>query len=445
MDNQAIYLAKLYSLRENLYKNNLNTVEKKPRTSFESYLDSRHSKLFSDILANDMHNKPGRSVDMSKNTFKEFDGKIIPKTIINSKTQMKGLDESVFIKYRQDKKNMAFNKYNTEKQYNSIMRTIKNSSDSEISDTISEEAADENKFESILTTVSAIKKPNGGVSFADTPTEFKNSSSTQLPLPKFSYYGMNPTRSAVNSTNKINKHFYSSIDGIKLDDNKAKPAIQSAVNHHSINNMTNIFREIDLSNSVNNLVNLSNVGNFNLPKMIQLQSQATNPAVITNLNDIIHNENGKTINDQSIQRLRKLLNLDDFSTLKEKEKDTKKKEKHVQKGHKLKNSLTTINESCLPAHRTDYTQIVSKVMILKKLSNSKAKNSAHEAHAEPDHDDSGDMHEQRVADSSIMKIIITDRSSVPQCTPMQSPRTNFNQHDDYSMEDMMQMEAMNKN
>ena len=89
MDNQAIYLAKLYSLRENLYKNNLNTAEKKARTSFESYLDSRHSKLFSDILSNDMHHKPGRSGDMSKNTFKEFDGKIIPKTIINSKTQMK--------------------------------------------------------------------------------------------------------------------------------------------------------------------------------------------------------------------------------------------------------------------------------------------------------------------------------------------------------------------
>ncbi len=83
---------------------------------------------------------------------------------------------------------------------------------------------------------------------------------------------------------------------------------------------------------------------------------------------MIHNENGKpiTLNDNSIKRLKKLLNLDDFSSLKE-------KEKMVPKGKKLKNStLSSTNDSSYRlSHKNDYTQIVSKVMILKKLSNRK--------------------------------------------------------------------------
>lgn len=105
------------------------------------------------------------------------------------------------------------------------------------------------------------------------------------------------------------------------------------------------------------------MGNFNLPKVIHSNSSS----VITSLNNIIHNENGRpiTLNDNSIKRLKKLLNLDDFAIVKEKEKNSIK-------GKKIKNSLTKIDESQLPSSKkSDYTQIVSKVMILKKLSNKK--------------------------------------------------------------------------
>lgn len=170
---------------------------------------------------------------------------------------------------------------------------------------------------------------------------------------------------------------------------------------------------------------LSSTSTMNLPKVIQ----SSNPAVLTSLNEIIKNENGKpiTLNDNSIRRLRKLLNLDEFSTPKEKEMEKIKKEATLQKG-KLKNPLSTINESTLPQHRTDYTQIVSKVMILKKLSNGKmklnnysSKSSSSLGCVSQESIEPESPHSNRTA-NSVMKIIITER---PQCTPPRASPVNF--------------------
>ena len=170
---------------------------------------------------------------------------------------------------------------------------------------------------------------------------------------------------------------------------------------------------------------LNSNSTMNLPKVIQ----SSNPAVLTSINDIIRNENGKpiTLNDNSIRRLRKLLNLDEFSSPKEKEMAKVKKEATLQKG-KLKNSLSTISESALPQHRTDYTQIVSKVMILKKLSNGKMKLNNYSSKSSSSIGcESQESIEQespptdRTA-NSVMKIIITER---PQCTPPRASPVNF--------------------
>lgn len=177
--------------------------------------------------------------------------------------------------------------------------------------------------------------------------------------------------------------------------------------------------------------------NFNLPKV----TKANSPNMISSLNEIIHNENGKpiTLNDNSIKRLKKLLNLDDFSSKKEKElsKKQSKTDRNAPKGCKKKGSLSTINETPFPAHRTDYTQIVSKVMILKKLSNNSKHSSMHSKSSNSlgsDYNESSDYNSDnnfidssRTANTSnIMKIVITDRVVLPELTPPRStPSTDY--------------------
>ena len=162
--------------------------------------------------------------------------------------------------------------------------------------------------------------------------------------------------------------------------------------------------------------------------------------MISSLNEIIHNENTKplTLNDNSIKRLKKLLNLDDFSTIKVNDQQQKKSKSENTKNlsktsHKKKFSLSAINESSSggfdpSAHRTDYTQIVSKVMILKKLSNnssklkysslnSKSGNSLESASRESFNDNNS----SRINDLNVMKIIITER--MMPMPPRTSPRT----------------------
>lgn len=54
MDNQALYLSKLYSMRENLYKNNIIKdslpPEKLTKNTYEKYIENRQSKVFKNIL-----------------------------------------------------------------------------------------------------------------------------------------------------------------------------------------------------------------------------------------------------------------------------------------------------------------------------------------------------------------------------------------------------------
>ena len=75
-------------------------------------------------------------------------------------------------------------------------------------------------------------------------------------------------------------------------------------------------------------------------------------------------------NRSSITRLKKLLSLEEFSiAAKDDDKTPRHKSKRVLlKHHKKKaSSPPLIKESSLPAHRADYTPIVSQMMIIKKL------------------------------------------------------------------------------
>ena len=129
--------------------------------------------------------------------------------------------------------------------------------------------------------------------------------------------------------------------------------------------------------------------------------------------------------------------MDDFSSTKAEQAEAMRKadKNHNQsntKGKKVKNSLSTINET-VPgqAHRKDYTQIVSKVMILKKLSNSKSPkySSSSKSSLESESRENFDNDTYRgTSNSSIMKIVITDR--VPECTPPRATPRDLNDLND---------------
>ncbi len=155
---------------------------------------------------------------------------------------------------------------------------------------------------------------------------------------------------------------------------------------------------------------------------------------MTSLNEIIQGQNVKplTLNDNSIRHLKKLLNLDDFSTLKEKEqiRNNSKTDKNVsnkKSSSNKKNKLAKVSGYSMPtSHRTDYTQIVSKIMILKKLSNkskagsltSKSINSF-ESESRESLNDSYLLESDRNYGQDIMRIIITEKVPIP---PRSSPR-----------------------
>ncbi len=173
--------------------------------------------------------------------------------------------------------------------------------------------------------------------------------------------------------------------------------------------------------------------NFNLPKVINASSPT-----ITSLNEIIHNQNSKplTLNDNSIRRLKKLLNLDDFSITKEKEEarnqsKTEKNMSHKKSSHK-RTSLATVSGYAFPtSHRTDYTQIVSKVMILKKLSNKSKSGSLQSKSINSFESESREsfnsyLDSSRNDVSNIMKIVITEKVPMP---PRSSPRTDEDEND----------------
>ena len=84
---------------------------------------------------------------------------------------------------------------------------------------------------------------------------------------------------------------------------------------------------------------------------------------------LINKEEHFATNRSSITRLKKLLSLEEFSiAAKEDDKTPRHKSKRVLlKQHKKKTLSPVIKESSLPAHRADYTPIVSQMMIIKKL------------------------------------------------------------------------------
>ncbi len=83
MENQGIYLAKLNTLRENLYKN---SQIKQKQTYLDSFINNRQSKLFNEIIKFDRvssYHMMDKNLDENE---KEFNTKIIQTQLVKPQT-----------------------------------------------------------------------------------------------------------------------------------------------------------------------------------------------------------------------------------------------------------------------------------------------------------------------------------------------------------------------
>lgn len=329
MENNAVYLAKIQSLRK--------SINEKTLTSYPVF---KNNKNLEDFLSKRQFTRNHNETTIN---FKEFDEKIKPNKI-------KKPNEEPFLRLcptisKVSKENKPkFDNHSLDESLNDLPKP---------------------KIESILTTVGMGKKnsnhSNTNSSNNDNTSEINNNLIT--------------ARSKIekNSSNKLNKNFTTSIDGKKIDDTTRNQSM-SPLTIESLPTSASLLRKSNTTigesftnrqpSSIQSTSNLS----FTLPKMTtQYPVRTTSPSLLANVNDII-NRSSKMSNINSVKKIRKLLYLDDFATKIESSKKNEKK--NLSKGHKLKTSLS-LNKNDTNRVYSGFSLLSDPVSLSQMLTNTK--------------------------------------------------------------------------
>ena len=317
-------------------------------------------------------------------------------------------------------------------------KTVDSDSSNENENLSNDEESD--RFESILKTVSTVKKVNTSQPLNILP----NKISSQIAVSSSSS-SSSSNQKAQSVSNYLNKQFSSTIDGKKLvDKNSAKTPInkdfQLVVSQIAVPNNT-ISEPITASQNTHNqeLLNLADINsasfNLTLPTMISIPTTR----VITNKSFFAENTNLKPLNQSSIKKIRELLKLDDFrynleSSYHKKESSFVRNEKSPLKLGSTLNESTKLPQVIKPA--TTRIQYNQDIILIRKLNGesrldyaknrqSRGKNSSNNNTSStnsPLSNNNDDMNKYQSSyyDNDFpIRIIITDRSRsmAPPCTP----------------------------